>query len=54
MDENKFVTYEMFQKYHELLMRYIKNGDGLLVVDDLVDIVSNENCDEENDETQQR
>lgn len=46
MNENKFVTYEMFQKYHELLMRYIKDGDGL-IVDDIVDVVSEEETEEE-------
>ena len=29
MKENKFVTWEMFQKYHELLVGHIKEQDGL-------------------------
>lgn len=29
MDEKKFVTLEMFEKYHEQLMRHITGNDGL-------------------------
>ena len=36
MDEKKIVTLEMFKKYHEHLMNYIENGDGI----NLDDIVS--------------
>lgn len=31
MKENKLVTWEMFQKYHEQLMDYITSRDGLTV-----------------------
>lgn len=29
MDEKKFVTLEMFEKYHEQLMKHITGSDGL-------------------------
>ena len=29
MDKDKFVTFEMFKKYHEHLMNFIENGDSL-------------------------
>lgn len=31
MKENKYVTWEMFQKYHEQLMDYIISRDGLTI-----------------------
>ena len=31
MDENKYVTYEMFEKYHENLMNYIGMHDDLML-----------------------
>ena len=31
MKENKLVTWEMFQKYHEQLMGYIASRDGLTI-----------------------
>ena len=31
MDEKKIVTYEMFEKYHENLMEYIKMHDDLIL-----------------------
>lgn len=31
MKENKYVTWEMFEKYHEQLMDYITSRDGLTV-----------------------
>ena len=43
MDEKKFVTLEMFKKYHENLMGYIENGDGLI----LEDLMSDEEESEE-------
>ena len=33
MDEKKIVTLEMFKKYHEHLMNYIENGDGINLED---------------------
>lgn len=29
MNDKKIVTFEMFKKYHEHLMGYIENGDGI-------------------------
>lgn len=29
MNEKKIVTWEMFKKYHEMLVGEIKDGDGL-------------------------
>ena len=43
MNEKKMVTLEMFKKYHELLMGYIKGGDDL----DLDELLLEED-DEEN------
>lgn len=43
MDGNKIVTFEMFEKYHELLMNYIKNGDGI----NLDDILEEEPVEDE-------
>lgn len=37
MDEKKIVTLEMFKKYHENLMGYIENGDGLILEDLIAD-----------------
>lgn len=34
MNEKKIVTWDMFKKYHEQLVGYIEDGDGVL--DDLV------------------
>lgn len=34
MDEKKIVTFEMFKKYHEQLMGYIEDGDGLVLDDE--------------------
>lgn len=31
MNEEKYVTLEMFEKYHERLMGFIKNGDGFVL-----------------------
>ena len=31
MNENKYVTYEMFEKYHENLMNYIGMHDDLML-----------------------
>lgn len=31
MDEKKFVTYEMFEKYHKNLMEYIGMHDDLML-----------------------
>lgn len=36
MDEKKIVTFEMFKKYHEQLMGYIEDGDGLVLDDETV------------------
>ena len=33
LNEKKFVTLEMFEKYHERLMNYIVNGDGITLED---------------------
>lgn len=30
MDEKKLVTWEAFKKYHEHLVEYIEDGDGVL------------------------
>lgn len=35
MDEKKIVTWEMFKKYHEQLMGYIEDADGLILEDEL-------------------
>ena len=35
MDEKKFVTWEMFKKYHENLVGNIEEQDGL-VLDDII------------------
>ena len=35
MDEKKIVTWEMFKKYHEQLVGYIEDGDGI-VIDDII------------------
>ena len=42
MDGNKIVTFEMFKKYHELLMGYIKNGDTISDFDDILNEVLEE------------
>jgi hypothetical protein len=42
MDEKKIVTYEMLKKYHEYLMNYIENGDGI----NLDDILEEESVEE--------
>jgi ribosomal protein S27AE len=31
MNEKKFVTWEMFEKYHENIMKYIKMHDDLIL-----------------------
>lgn len=43
MDDKKIVTLEMFKKYHENLMNYIENGDGI----NLEDILESEEIVEE-------
>ena len=43
MDEKKIVTFEMFKKYHENLMNYIENGDGI----NLDDILEEEPVEDE-------
>ena len=43
MDEKKIVTWEAFKKYHEQLVGYIEDGDGIL--NDL--LVSEEDAEEE-------
>lgn len=35
MDEKKIVTWEMFKKYHEQLVGYIGEQDGLVLDDEL-------------------
>ena len=45
MDEKKFVTFEMFEKYHERLMNYIENGDGI-TLEDLTEDVETEEVEE--------
>lgn len=50
MKENKFVTWEMFKKYHELLVGHIEEQDGLSLDDEeLCSDTSDEceNCEEE-------
>ena len=37
MDEKKIVTLEAFKKYHEHLMGYIEDGDGLTLEDLVVE-----------------
>ena len=34
MDEKKIVTLEMFKKYHEQLVEYIEDADGLIIEDE--------------------
>ena len=34
MDEKKFVTWEMFKKYHEHLVGHIDENDGLTLDDE--------------------
>lgn len=34
MDEKKLVTWEAFKKYHEQLVGYIEDGDGLILNDE--------------------
>ena len=43
MDDKKIVTFEMFKKYHENLMNYIENGDGI----NLDDILEEEPVEDE-------
>lgn len=43
MDKKKIVTFEMFKKYHEHLMNYIENGDGI----NLDDILEEESVEDE-------
>ena len=42
MDEKKIVTWDMFKKYHEQLVEYIEDADGVL--NDL--LVSEEDAEE--------
>lgn len=42
MNEKKIVTLEMFKKYHENLMNYIQNGDGINLDDILKEETSEE------------
>lgn len=46
MDEKKLVTWEAFKKYHEQLVGYIEDGDGI-VIDD---IITKEEFEEEQEE----
>ena len=46
MSEKKIVTWEMFKKYHEQLVGYIEDGDGI-VIDD---IITKEELEEEQEE----
>ena len=46
MDEKKIVTWDMFKKWHEQLVGYIEDGDGIL--NDL--LVSEEEAEEEEGE----
>lgn len=49
-DKEKIVTYEMFKKYHELLIEYIAERDGLNYAEELQKIVdSDEEIEEEVD-----
>ena len=49
-DKEKIVTYEMFKKYHELLIEYIAERDGLNFAEELQKIVdSDEDVEEEVD-----
>ena len=34
MDEKKLVTWEAFKKYHEQLVGYIEDNDGLILDDE--------------------
>lgn len=46
MDEKKIVTWDIFKKYHEQLVGYIEDADGIL--NDL--LVSEEDTEEEEGE----
>lgn len=48
MDEKKIVTWEMFKKYHEQLVGYIEDGDGI-VIEDLVAEEETEEISEDKD-----
>ena len=41
-DKEKMVTYEMFKKYHELLIEYIAERDGLNYAEELKRIVESD------------
>lgn len=47
MKENKLVTWEMFQKYHEQLMDYITSRDGLTVDGEEIGVELEEDIDNE-------
>ena len=47
MKENKLVTWEMFQKYHEQLMDYITSRDGLTVDGEEINVELEEDIDDE-------
>lgn len=36
MDEKKFVTWEMFKKYHEFLVGYINEQDESILEDEVI------------------